>query len=155
MKTLLSIALATSLLAAPVFASASSGKVQIRPADSTFETEVCYTAATQGLTEARALIIESGEHYSSFVKALKCNGHSLVRTAKMFRNQSELATTQETAKVKFVTDEAPESQVCLDAIVMGVDAALEKHSLVRSSIICNGSSIETFAKRFSGRTVAL
>lgn len=151
MKTILSIALLTTLFAA----NASAKNVHLRPADNSFETQICYTAATEGLSAARTMIRNSDENYARFTDRLLCNGKSLVRTAKMYNQKQEVAPQEQVVKVKFVTDEAPESQVCLDAVVMGVGAALEKHGLVQSSIICNGRNIESFAKKFEGRTVAL
>ncbi|MBF7071932.1 ABC transporter ATP-binding protein [Glaciecola sp. MH2013] len=151
MKTLLSIALATSVFASSV----SATNVQLRPADSTFETQVCFTAATEGLEAARTMVKNSGENFARFTSTLSCNGYSLERAARIFSQKTTPVTPEKITKVKFITDEATESKVCRDAVLIGVDAALEKHDLSSPNIICNGRTIESFIKRFEGRTVAL
>ncbi|MFT5277062.1 MAG: hypothetical protein ACI97K_000735 [Glaciecola sp.] len=142
-----SIAIATIAFTSSV----SATNVQIRPADDTFETKVCYAAATQGLKAAYNLVKESDENLDRFTSLLTCNGKSLARTAKTFKK----AQTPAVRKVRFVTDDAAASKICLDAVIFGVNIALEKHGVKNENIICNNLNINSFAKRFAGKSVAL
>lgn len=153
MKTLLTtLALATFVFSSSV----SATNVQLRPADNTLETQVCYTAATEGLSAAYALIKQSKQNVSRFSDLLSCNGKSLARTARLFKQANEEKSSTQTArKVRFVTDENLESQVCLDAVIIGVNAALAKHEMKNKDIICNNQNIESFARRFAGTSVSL
>jgi hypothetical protein len=135
-------------------ASVSATNVQLRPADNTFETKVCYSAATEGLKAAYELVRKSTENFDRFTAILSCNGKSLARTARTFK-QADQEQTQNIRKIRFVTDESLESQICLDAVLIGVDVALEKHDMQRFNIICNNQDIKTFAKKFEGKTVSL
>jgi len=149
MKTLFtSITIATMTFATSV----SATNVQLRPADNTFETKVCYTAATDGLNAAYELVRKSSENFDRFTTILSCNGKSLVRTARTFKQAEQV---QSTRKVRFITDESLESQVCLDAIMVGADVAIEKHDMQNVNIICNNQDIKTFAKKFAGKIVSL
>ena len=151
MKTLLT----TLAIATITFTTSVSAKnVQFRQGDDTFETKVCYTAATEGLTAAQELVKASDKNFKRFTTLLTCNGKSLVQAARTFHQANE-EQTQATRKIRFVTDEALESQVCLDAVMIGVDAALEKHDIQDDNIICNNRDIKIFAKKFSGKTFSL
>nr|WP_297348250.1 ABC transporter ATP-binding protein [uncultured Glaciecola sp.] len=149
MKTLFTtIAIATITFTSSV----SATNAQLRPADNTFETKVCYTAATQGLKAAYELVRESSENFDRFTTILRCNGESLVRSARAFKQANQAQTTR---KVRFVTDESIESKICLDAVILGADTAIEKHDVQHVNIICNNQDIKIFAKRFAGKTVSL
>lgn len=151
MKTLLaSFAIATITFTTSV----SATNVQLRQGDDTFETKVCYTAATQGLASAQELVKASDKNFKRFTTLLTCNGKSLAQTAKTFHQANE-EQAKATRKVRFVTDEALESRVCLDAVMIGVDAALEKHGMQNDNIICNNRDIKIFAKKFAGKTISL
>jgi hypothetical protein len=132
--------------------SVSATNVQLRPADNTFETKVCYTAATEGLKAAYELVKESNENFDRFTTILSCNGKSLVRSARAFKQANQ---EQATRKVRFVTDESLESKICLDAVLLGADTAIEKHDVQHVNIICNNQDIKIFAKKFAGKTVSL
>jgi hypothetical protein len=132
--------------------SASATNVQLRPADNTFETKVCYTAATEGLQVAYELVRESSENFDRFTAILSCNGKSLVRSARAFEQVNQAPTTR---KVRFVTDESLESKICLDAVILGANTAIEKHDVQDVNIICNNQDIKIFAKRFAGKVVSL
>ena len=151
MKTLL-----TSLTIATIAfsTSVSATNVQFRPGDDTFETKVCYTAATQGLSAAQDLIKAGDKNIKRFTTLLTCNGKPLAHAARTFQQISQ-EQTQAPRKIRFVTDETLESQVCLDAVMIGVDAALEKHEIQDDNIICNNRDIKTFAKKFARRTASL
>ncbi|MFQ3249407.1 MAG: hypothetical protein ACI9O6_001215 [Glaciecola sp.] len=150
--------------------SVSANDVQLRPADSSFESKVCYVAATQGLDSAYNLVRESDVNFNRFTEELSCNGKSLQRASRLLNVMLKQANTEEltaeeldikeqnqneTTRVRFVTDHNAESQVCLDAVVLGLDAALEKHNMKRSNIVCNDMSINRFAKKFAGKTIEL
>jgi hypothetical protein len=151
MKTLFTtIAIATITFASSV----SATNVQLRPADNTFETKVCYTAATEGLKAAYELVRESSENFDRFTTILSCNGKSLVRSARAFQ-QANQEQAKAIRKVRFVTDESLESKICLDAVILGADTALEKHDVQDVNIICNNQHIKIFAKKFAGKTVSL
>ena len=126
--------------------SVSANDVQLRPADNSFESKVCYVAATQGLDSAYDLVKESDVNFNRFTEELSCNGKSLQRAARLLNVMLKQAASEElnaeevniqeqnkneTTRVRFVTDENAESQVCLDAVVLGLDAALEKHRHLR------------------------
>ncbi|MFT7259759.1 MAG: hypothetical protein ACI9MS_001621 [Glaciecola sp.] len=149
MKTLLTtIAIATITFTSSV----SATNVQLRPADNTFETKVCYTGATAGLQAAYELVRESSENFDRFTTILSCNGKSLARSARAFKQENQ---APETRKVRFVTDESLESKICLDAVILGADTAIEKHDVQDVNIICNNQDIKIFAKRFAGKIVSL
>lgn len=151
MKTLFTtIAIATITFTTSV----SATNVQLRPADNTFETKVCYTAATEGLKAAYEIVRESSENFDRFTAILSCNGKSLVRSARAFQ-QANQEQAQTTRKVRFVTDESLESKICLDAVILGADTALEKHDAQDVNIICNNQHIKIFAKKFAGKIVSL
>jgi hypothetical protein len=150
-KFITTLALATIAFTSSV----SATNVQLRPADTSFETKVCYTAATEGLQAAYNVVRDSEENFARFTETLSCNGKSLVRTARTFYKNQNNEVEASATKVRFVTDERVESQVCLDAVMMGVDAAFEKHNMKDRNIICNDLDIRSFAKKFSGKTVAL
>jgi hypothetical protein len=137
--------------------SVSATNVQLRPADDTFETKVCYTAATEGLKAAYELVKESNENFDRFTTILSCNGKSLVRSARAFKQANKAQANQEqaTRKVRFVTDESLESKICLDAVLLGADTAIEKHDVQHVNILCNNQDIKIFAKKFAGKTVSL
>jgi hypothetical protein len=157
MKTLSTLLTITTI----ALSSAASAKtVEFRPADNSFESKVCYVAASQGLDSAYDLIRENDINLNRFIEQLSCNGKSLKRVSRLATqlnqntsedDQSESTTT----RIRFVTNENPESEVCKDAVVLGVDEALEKHDMKRSNIICNGLKISRFAKRFSGKAIEL
>lgn len=163
MKTLLtSLAIASIALSATV----SAKNVQLRPADDTFETKVCLAAATQGLSAAYDLIKESDENFSRFTEQLTCNGKSLIRATRTLKNATQQEvnndkekvkdiSTDAARKVRFVTDEAAASKTCLDAVLLGAEAALKKHDMENSNIICNNIDIRKFAKKYAGKTVSL
>ncbi len=58
-------------------------------------------------------------------------------------------------KVVSADIESLESKICLDAVLLGADTAIEKHDVQDVNIICNNQDIKVFAKKFAGKTVSL
>jgi hypothetical protein len=141
---LLTIAITLSISATSLSSMASN--VIFKPTNNTMETQVCYVAATEGLSAAKALLTKEGSSYRRFKAAVTCNGDSLKKFSQNFQPKavSEVAV-ENTPSVTLVAKNT-EAMVCLDALVMGEQLARKKHNTGENNIICNHKSIETFVR---------
>jgi hypothetical protein len=144
-KLKLSTALVLSTLAL-TSSSVLANTVVFEKQTENFETQACYTAATQGIDVAKELLKNNNVSYKGFKNQTTCNGMTIDRfSAKYFNSTSESNTVLPIIALTAV-DQAPESQLCVDAATMGEKLAREKHDLKRASIKCNGINISTFLK---------
>jgi hypothetical protein len=136
------------------FASASvmAKNVVLKPTDQKLATEVCIAAADEGLIAARALVRANKLNFSTFKATVSCNGLSLREFAETYgKKQSETEMTA--SRIKLVPkNENVESQLCLDAVTMGEQAAREKYS-IDAPVICNNRELGDFVRNFSSQTV--
>ncbi len=119
-----------------------------------FETQACYTAATQGMDAAEALFSNSQLNFTTGKNLISCNGMSLVDfSAKYYHNSS---TSEQVLPIIELTavSQTPETQLCVDAALIGEKEARVKHDLEGASIKCNGQSLSTFLKKLKNRKIA-
>jgi len=145
------LAVAASLVM--VSGSVFSKTVVLKPLDEKLETKVCYVAATDGLANAKKLVADNGMNYASYARSVTCNSLSISEFAKTYSKQEE--SEDEITKVALVAKNANiESQLCLDAVVIGEDAARAKYDIY-GSVLCNGRKLSSFVSRFENQDVEL
>ena len=111
-----------------------------------FETQACYTAATQGIDVTKELLKDNNVSYNGFRNQTTCNGMTIDKfSAKYFNSTSDSIQVLPIIALTAV-DQEPESQLCVDAATMGEKQARKKHDLENASIKCNGQNINTFLK---------
>jgi len=151
-KLKLSTALVLSTLA---FTSSSvfANTVVFEKQTENFETQACYTAATQGIDVAKELLKNNNVGYNSFKKQTTCNGMTIDKfSAKYFNSTSDSNQVLSIVALTAV-NQTPESQLCVDAATMGEKLARKKHDLKSASIKCNGKNIATFLKGLKNHKV--
>lgn len=133
--------------------SAFAKEVVFKTVNNDFATQVCYTAATQGLSSAKALVAQNDINYSAYAQSVTCNGSSIRQFAKAYSKSSLLEGKVE--KVALVAKDANlESQLCLDAVVNGEAAARAKFNMY-DSVLCNRQNLSTFVRKFKDQEVEL
>nr|WP_136251792.1 DUF3718 domain-containing protein [Ningiella ruwaisensis] len=137
--------------------SALSNEVVLKPVDQKLETQICYVAATEGVPAARTLMRANDINTSVYSTSIKCNGQSIADFAqryapKITAQENPVAKAQ---TVKLVAVEGGESQLCIDAVVMGVNRAKAKHHAENRMVYCNDMALEDFVREFEGRVVSL
>ena len=148
------IALSALLTIFAINASASDSAFQ--KSNNNVETEVCYTAAKQGLGAAKRAIKTKGLNYRTFQTSVMCNGLSLPQFASKFATlRSKGIEQKDTVTVVSISalDRSVESQLCLDAGTLGERAARTKHNLKSADVQCNGKSISNFLKSFRNKKI--
>lgn len=146
MKKVFALTLAT-LLSVPAFAS---NNVKFVGVDSDFATELCVTAAESGLIAAKKQarkVEEMGviEFYST-----TCNGQKIRDFAEKFETTTE--SIEANAKVIYqfkLVDNSIESQTCAVAAKEGYKAALKFGGSRAKAIVCNGKSLNRFARQYT------
>ena len=148
----LALAATLTLSLASLTASAAS----FTKADDKFETNACYAAATKGMDAVKALANEHNVNFRALVASTSCNGLTFQSFAKKHANKPA-APGQEAIRIVALTskDKNPESQLCLEAVVMGEKAARVKHGMLNQNIRCNGKSISDFSKSFNNIKVVV
>lgn len=140
--------------------TAQDSKLVLKAIDNNIETQSCIVAASKGLDKAKDLIETNGFNFYSFKKSLSCNGMSLSAFAEQFEenrlanlrsNQSETVSTYKV----IATNQNKESQLCVDALAIGEDAARKKHGLLTESILCNQQPLRWFVKDFENKNLAI
>jgi len=117
--------------------------------ESDLESQICVTAATKGMKAAKNLASENGVYLSSYSNDFYCNAKSLNDFVNQYgKNQIKtiLADSKETQL--YAADENMESDLCIKAVELGLDAVKEQHENI-NSVRCNGRSIKQFVKKFS------
>lgn len=127
--------------------------VVLKPVNDNFETQVCYTAATEGYAKAKQLI--RSEHLSAleFTASLSCNGETLKAFAKKYAN-NEVSDNPTTIKlIAKDTDDA--SKACVEAVTIGEASARAKYNLEGEKIFCNYKEMSEFVRRYDSERVAV
>ena len=131
-------------------------EVVFKTVNNDFATLVCYAAATQGLSAAKALVAKNEINYSAYAQSVTCNGSSIRQFAKAY-SKSSLGENklQKTEKVALVAKDANlASQLCLDAVVNGEVAARAKFNMY-DSVLCNSQDLSAFVRKFTDQEVVL
>jgi hypothetical protein len=137
--------------AALVSANAFANDVVFKAMDDNLATQTCIVAAKDGIQAAKQLVSDNGLRAATFTKGLKCNDQNLTRFAKKYAKQ-DMADLKEQAKatrvVRLVTSmENVETQLCIDAAVMGEERARAKYRY-DAPVTCNSKSLSTFVREF-------
>lgn len=142
LSTLAALAAMTVATASQSFAS--SENVTFKPLNESLETQACLTAATEGMRATRKLVRENDVDFGLFNKSVTCNGMKLAQFANTYFEQD---TTEEPKVVAIrASNSNLESQLCLDAVLMGEEQARQKHDLHGVSVICNDKPLSSFVR---------
>ncbi|MDG1122528.1 MAG: DUF3718 domain-containing protein [Glaciecola sp.] len=148
--------LSTLAIAATIALSSTSAfakKVVFKTVNNDFATQVCFTAATQGYDSAKTLVKENDINFSAYAESVTCNGLSIRKFAKTYRTTSTQVSKVE--KIALVAKDANlESQLCLDAVVNGEQAARAKFNMY-NKVLCNSQSLSVFVRKFKDQEVEL
>ena len=148
------LTLAVAATLAVLSSSAFAKNVVLKPVNQNIETQACYVAATEGLAATRTLLFKNNLSYASFARTVTCNDMSLAKFAKTYQQQDEAKsdTVKQIALVAKNSNTA--SQLCLDAVVIGEDAARAKHDIY-GSVLCNRQELSLFVSKFADQEVEL
>lgn len=120
--------------------------VVLKPVSDNFETQVCYTAATEGYNAAKRLARREHVNFAEIRTSVSCNGISIKEFAELYEiNDQDSATTTVALVAK---NSNVESQACLAAIDLGETAAKAKYGLEGETVFCNYEEMATFAKKY-------
>ena len=133
--------------------SALAKNVVFKPVNDNFETQVCLTAATEGLAAAKTLVSSNDMNYVSFSRTVTCNDQSIAEFANSHATQ-EASSGKATRIALKAKNTNVESQLCLDAVVIGEDAARAKYD-VYGEVLCNRRSLSSFVSRYADQEVEL
>lgn len=149
----LSLSLSLTVMSANAFAS----KVEFKKGSNDLETQVCYTAAKQGISAAKRLVQANNMNFNTFKTSVMCNGMSVSIFASKYAKarMGDPSVASQTVKVVALSalNQSPESQLCLDAVTMGEKQARVKHSMRNARIECNGEDISDFLESFKNMKV--
>lgn len=151
MKTL-TLGLALSLSLSTFTHMSEAANVKFKAMDDSFASQVCIVAATDGINSARTLVTKQGHSFKEFAASLTCNGKSLRNFSKSWEADKQTETTEKQVKL-VVKNNNPESQLCLDALVMGEEAARVKYDAKFENIICNDRTLASFLRQYSNQDV--
>lgn len=126
--------------------------VVLKAVDTNFETKVCFTAASEGLSAAKSLVRQNDLSYGAFARAVSCNGLSIAQFAKQYGEETEITEVKGTRFALVAKNRTTESQLCLDAVVIGEEAARDKHDIY-GEIICNRQDLSDFVESFENKEV--
>ena len=151
LSTLAALSAITLLSAGSSFANTAN--VTFKPLNESLETQACLTAATEGLSAARKLVRENDINFGIFNKAVTCNGMKLAAFANTYFEQEN----QDAPKVVAIRAKNTnvESQLCLDAVLMGEEQARQKHDLLGVSVICNNKPLSSFVRSMNRDNVVV
>ncbi|GLR72110.1 hypothetical protein [Agaribacter marinus] len=137
--------------------SVSANQVEFEKVNNNLETEACYTAATKGMNATKEIVQKSKVSFAVFKNSVMCNGMRINEFAAKYFDKKSSITEKKTIQVVALSalDRSPESQLCLDAVVMGEKAARSKHNMRNTNVVCNGKSLSHFLKTFKNRKVVL
>ncbi len=127
--------------------------VVLKALNENLETQACIVAARDGVIAAKALIQANDENFFEFNQTLTCNGQTLGQFAKQFLFEDS-NQANETFKVK-ASDLNLESQLCVDALVIGENQARKKYGLLSQDILCNNKSLNKFVRSFDNKQVVV
>ncbi|MFC4698860.1 DUF3718 domain-containing protein [Glaciecola siphonariae] len=119
-----------------------------------FETQICYAAATEGLSGAEALVQSKGLSFRTFKKSVNCNGLSLAAFAKQYAKRN--ANDKDKVKLELVaTNNDVESKICIEALTRGMDKTVAKYKINKDYIRCNGKPLPRFVNESKRRGQAV
>lgn len=144
------IVIALSLAATSV--SSMANNVVFKPMNNKLETQACSMAASEGLDSVKALVSKERVNFGIFKSTVTCNGVSLVEFAKMYHAQAP-ATIKAPTITLVAKNTNTESMVCLDALVIGEQQAIEKHNVGTSNIVCNNQNLKSFVLKYQNQNV--
>lgn len=132
--------------------------VVFKATDDSIASQACVAAATGGLRAVKDLVIENNINYNDFRSRVSCNSMSLTRFARTYASQNIVSESEEAKAPEFVRlvakTQAVESQLCVDAAVMGEQAARAKHNVL-DRVTCNGKVLSRFVKTLEDKEVEL
>ena len=119
--------------------------INFKALDQSLETQVCIMAATEGLDAAKKLVRKKDINFGLFNQSVSCNGKSIKSFAKTYFEEE---AQQEISAQKVVAVRAKnssiESQLCIDAVMLGEEQAREKHGLQGVNVLCNNQPLSVF-----------
>ncbi|MFC4700208.1 hypothetical protein ACFO4O_08580 [Glaciecola siphonariae] len=159
MKALTTLLALSFLAPSTVFAApTAASNVVLKPVNNNLETQVCYVAATKGLNAAKLFVAKQDMTFSSFSRSVTCNGVSIEDFANKYAvksNANEEAIKQQLSTYKLVALDNKESQLCVDAVVLGEQRARAKHGIDDEVVFCNSKTLGSFARSFRNKNVTL
>lgn len=160
MKLSTSILALSVILPATTFASVpeSQKKIVLKPVNDQVETQACYVAATQGVDAAKSFLQAKDYSFASFNSSVTCNGISIDQFAEKYAVKSKAnqeAVEQSLSKVKLVAMNNRESQLCVDAVLLGEKEARVKHDAINDVIYCNNKTLGSFARSYQDKNIVL
>ena len=136
--------------------TATAKTVVLKPINQNLETQACYVAATESMKAAKELVLASGVSFSEFRKTVTCNDMSLRDFANAYSQETEENSqdnNEKTTRIALVAKNANvESQLCLDAVTMGEQAARALHA-INEPVACNGRDLSVFLRSFKNQQV--
>lgn len=147
---------ASSLALTVVSLSSAANTVVFKPVNNNLETQACYLAATKGLDAVKELVRGEDQNYIVFKSALSCNGYSLTSFADKYKPEVITANEATQPTVTLVAkDDTPESKICVDALVLGEQAARQKYDVINTEILCNLQELGSFVRKYSKENVVV
>lgn len=142
---------AATLLSANVFALSSDFKFV--PLNDSQPTNLCVIAAQDGIVAAKRSARQAGIFSDIAFNMTECNGQSIRRFASQFKQTNEELETQseKSSQVNYefkVIDQAEPSLVCKIAAEQGLRQALRVGGEVAVGYVCNGVTIQRFARLY-------
>jgi len=129
--------------------------VVFKATDDSIASQACVAAATGGLRAVKDLVIENNINYNDFRSTVSCNAMSLTRFARTYASQNIVSEAEAPEFVRLVAKtETVESQLCVDAAIMGEQAARAKHNVL-DRVTCNGKVLSRFVKTLEDKEVEL
>jgi hypothetical protein len=127
--------------------------VVLKPVNDNFETQVCYTAATEGYAKAKQLIRSTHSSALEFTASISCNGEPLKVFAKKYANNviSDNPTT-----IKLIAKDSDDvSKACVEAVTIGEASARAKFNLEGEKIFCNYKEMGEFVRKYDSERVSV
>ncbi|MFC3120890.1 DUF3718 domain-containing protein [Agaribacter flavus] len=132
--------------------SASASNVVFKAVDDNFETQACKIAAVDGMDAAKDFIEGNNQNYKRFVFSVFCNGMSITSFAKQYHVESSEDEAEQV--IALVAENSNvESKLCMDAVVLGEDAARQKYGFENETVMCNFKPLKKFVKQYANRDV--
>ncbi len=130
----------------------STQSMSFKAMDNNLATQYCIVAATDGLDAVKQMAKNDQSSFQELKKTISCNGVSLNSFSEKFAESVRQKNTTENlapSSIKVLAnDNTIESKLCVDALVLGEQAARQKHELPKAPIICNNKSLKDFVEDF-------
>ncbi|MDT0593393.1 DUF3718 domain-containing protein [Glaciecola petra] len=149
------IAMLAAMASASSFcAIAETQEFKFKAVDQNLETQVCLKAATEGLASAKQLVSENDINFSFFNKTVTCNGESLKSFANLYYKSAVDVNEPKVVAVR-AKNANVESQLCLDALIIGEEQARQKHDLQGVEVTCNDKPLSIFVRKFERQNLTV